>query len=69
MFYYNLFDQMVKLFFKIWPFATMKISPKMSQICQSRLSILPNKEKTVKNLPKTFKLLPKGAKFRQIWSH
>ena len=37
-------DQMVKLFFKSWPFATMKISPIMSQICQSRLSILPNKK-------------------------
>ena len=30
-------DQMVRLFFKIWPFATMKISP-LSQICQSILS-------------------------------
>ena len=34
MFYYNLFDQMVKLFFKIWPFATMKISPRLSNLCQ-----------------------------------
>ena len=45
-------DQMDRLFFNIWPFATMKISPKMSQIYQSRLSILPNKKKTAKNLPK-----------------
>ena len=28
-------DQMVRLFFNIWPFATMKICPLMSQICQS----------------------------------
>ena len=38
-------DQMVRLFLNIWPFATLKISPTMSQICQSRLSILPNKNK------------------------
>ena len=30
--------------FNTWPFATMKISPKMSPICQSSLSILPNKK-------------------------
>ena len=35
-------DQLVSLFFNIWPFATMKISPIISQICQSRLSIMPN---------------------------
>ena len=28
--------QMVRLFFSIWPFATMKISPIMSRICQIR---------------------------------
>ena len=52
-------DQMVRLFFNIWPFAIVKISPIMSQICQSQLSILPNMKWTVKNLPKTGKLLPK----------
>ena len=57
------FDQMVRLFFKIWPFATKKTSPIMSQICQSRVSILPNKKWTVKKLPKTCKFLPKW-----IWS-
>ena len=41
-------DEMVGLFFNIWPFATMKISPIMSQICQSRLTILPNKNKLSK---------------------
>ena len=56
-------DQMVRLFFNIWPFATMKISPIMSQICQSKLSILPNKKVTFKNLPKTCKLLPKWRNF------
>ena len=35
-----------------WPFAMMKISPIMSQICHSRLSILRNKKYTIKNLPK-----------------
>ena len=53
-------DQMVRLFFNIWPFATMKISPIMSQICQSKLSILPNKEWAVKNLPKTCKSCQSG---------
>ena len=52
-------DQMVRLFLNIWPFAIVKISPIMSQICQSQLSILPNMKWTVKNLPKTGKLLPK----------
>ena len=37
-------DQMVRSFLNIWPFATLKISPTMSQICQSRLNILPNKK-------------------------
>ena len=40
----NQCDQMVRLFFNIWPFATMKISPIRSQFCQSRHSILPNKK-------------------------
>ena len=35
----------------------------MSQTGQSRLSILPNEEKTDKNLPNTYKLLPKGWNF------
>ena len=29
-------DQIVRLFFNIWPFASMKISPIMSQICPKR---------------------------------
>ena len=37
-------DQIDKLFFNIWPFAVMKISTIMSQICKSMLSILPNKK-------------------------
>ena len=37
-------DQMVRLFFHNWPSAAMKISPIMSQICQSVLIILPNKK-------------------------
>ena len=37
-------DQMVWLFFNIWSLVTMNISPKLSQICQSRLNILPNKK-------------------------
>ena len=59
----NQCDQIVGLFFSIWPFATMKISPIMSQIRQSQLSILPNKKWTIKNLPKTGKLLPKWQNF------
>ena len=31
-------------FLIFWPFATMKISPIISQICQNRSSILPNKK-------------------------
>ena len=30
-------DQLVRLFFNIWPFAIMKIGPIMSQISQSQL--------------------------------
>ena len=56
-------NQIVRLFFNIWPFATMKTSPIMSQICQSRLSILPNRKWTVKNLPKICKVLPIWWKF------
>ena len=54
---------MADYFFNIWSLATMKIRPLMSQICQSRLSILPNKEKIVKNLPRICKLLPKWRNF------
>ena len=56
-------DLMVILFFKIRPFATMKISPIMSQICQSRLSILPNKKWPIKTCPRPCKLLPKWRNF------
>ena len=56
-------DQMVRIFYNIWPLAIMIISPIMSQICQSRLSILPNRKQTVKNLPRTCKLLPKWRNF------
>ena len=37
-------DQMVKLCFNIWPNATMKISPVMQKICQSKMDILPKKK-------------------------
>ena len=35
----NQCDQMVRLFFNIWPFAAMKISPIISQMCKSMLII------------------------------
>ena len=54
---------MVRLFYNIWPFATIKISPIMAQFCQNRLSILANRKYTVKNLPRTSKLLPKWQNF------
>ena len=41
----------------------MKISPIMSQIYQSMLSILPNKKLTITNLLNTHKLLPKWWNF------
>ena len=37
-------DQMVRLFFKFGHLQSMKISPILSQICLSKLSILPNKK-------------------------
>ena len=55
-------DQMVRLFFHIWPFEAMKISPIMWHICQSMLSNSPNKKWTVKILPST-------CRHFQIWSH
>ena len=56
-------DQIVRLFLNIWPFATITISLIMSQICQSRLSILPNKKLTVKYFLETCKLLQKWRNF------
>ena len=41
-------DLLARLFFNIWPLATLKICPIMYQICHGRLTILPNK----KRLPK-----------------
>ena len=69
--------QMVRLFFNIWPLATMKMRPIMSQICQSKHSILRNK-KYIKNLPKTCEILPKWRNCAKsghtelktaLWSH
>ena len=37
-------DQMFRLFFKFGHLQSIKISPIMSQICQSKLSILPKKK-------------------------
>ena len=35
-------DQMVRFFYKIWPFLTKKICPVAYKICQRRLKIVPN---------------------------
>ena len=59
----NQCDQMVRLFFNMWPFATLKIIPMMAQIFLRRLVIFPNQKLTVKNLPNTFKLLSKWRNF------
>ena len=40
-------------------------SPVMSKVCQSRLSILPNRKWTVKILPKICKVLPNWRNFAQ----
>ena len=55
-------DQMVRLFFNIWPLATMKMCQILFQICQSRPIILQNMKKTVEKLPKTCKVLPNWQK-------
>ena len=55
--------QTIRKFFNIWPFAAVKIVPILSQICQSKLSILPNKKQTFKILPKTCNPLPKWRNF------
>ena len=52
---------MLRLWFNIWPFATMKISLIMIQICLSTPIIFQNK--------KNFQSFAKLEKFRQIWSH
>ena len=46
----------------------MKICPIMSQMCQSMLSILPNKKLTEK-IANNLLTFAKVAKFCQIWSH
>ena len=51
-----------RLSFNIWPFGTLKISPTVSQICQSTT----NDKYTVKFLPKTCKLLPKWWNFAKF---
>ena len=53
-------DQMVRSFFNIWPLATTKISPIMSQIMRQKAQHF---AKSVKNLPKICKLLPKWLNF------
>ena len=44
----------------------MKISPITSQICQSRLNILPNKKKNRQKIAKDLQTLAKVVKFHQI---
>ena len=58
---HNQCDQMVRLFFNIWPFEAMKISQIMSHICQSMRSILPNKKWTVRHLPSIWKHFAKSG--------
>ena len=63
----RMLPSVARLSFNIWPFGTLKISPTVSQICQStRLSILPNDKYTVNFLPKTCKLLPKWWNFAKF---
>ena len=61
--------KVVRLFFNSCPFATMKISPIMSQICQNRSVFCQRRKKHSKLYPNTCKLLPKWRNFGQIWSH
>ena len=61
-------DQMVRLFFNIWQLATMKISPIMHQIGQSRLNIWP-KRKILTKCVKDLYNFARVAKFHQIYSH
>ena len=59
----NKCDQMVRLFFIICPYATMKISQIMSQICQSRFQHFAKLETNSQIFAKYFKLLPKWQNF------
>ena len=52
-------DQMVILFFKIWPFAVMKISPIMSQFAKVCSAFCQIRNILSKIWPFTYKLLPK----------
>ena len=61
-------------FGQIWAifyFNVLSHWPNSMKICQNRLKnkIGPNTKYSLKQLPKTFKLFAKAAKFRQIWSH
>ena len=51
-------DQILRLFFNLWAFTSMKICPKVPKICQSRFKILPNPWKFAQDFAKV-------AKFRQ----
>ena len=49
---------MAKLFLNIWPYSTLKCSPKGLQFCPSRFKKLPNTERTLNHLTKIHKMLP-----------
>ena len=51
---------MVRLFFNIWPLATMKIIHNMFQICQSRPIILKKRNKLLKNCQRLVKFCQIG---------
>ena len=56
-------DPMVRIFLTIWPFATLKISPTVSQICQVGSAFCQIRKKLSKISPKTCKLLPEWRNF------
>ena len=62
-------DQLIRLFFNIWLFTTMKICPIAQQICQIKLKIFPNTKRTLSKWPKCFNIMPQWRNFAQIWSH
>ena len=62
-------DQMAKLFFNVWPYTTMKISPKVFKICQRRFKFCQILNAPPKKVQMFFLNLAKVAKFCQVWSH
>ena len=63
------YELMARLFYNLWPVATMKFCPVEKKIDNLGTNVCQILTEPYQKLPKEFYNFAKVAKFRQIWSH